>query len=136
MYKSILVPVALDDDGKTERALEVAETLAAPGASLTILHIIEAIPNFAKTYVPEDVMKKGREDAEKSVRAIADKAPLDAKGVLMSGHGGTSIVSYAEDHDIDCIVIGSHRPVLSDTIFGSTANHVVRHATMSVHVVR
>ena len=38
--------------------------------------------------------------------------------------------------DIECIVMGSHKPGFSDYLLGSTAARVVRHAPCAVHVYR
>ncbi len=56
--------------------------------------------------------------------------------MLVKGHSARTIIDYANEHDIDCIVIGSHKPGLSDYFLGSTASRVVRHAPCAVHVQR
>ena len=62
---------------------------------------------------------------------------------LVQDYGGNpnnpmrfSIIDFATSSGIDCIVIGSHRPGLSDYFLGSTASRVVRHAPCAVHVFR
>ncbi len=55
---------------------------------------------------------------------------------VVSGHAGHTIVDWASHHDIDCIVVASHRPGLQDYFLGSTAARVVRHAPCAVHVHR
>ncbi len=52
--------------------------------------------------------------------------------VPMALDHGVSAVAHA----VDCIVIGSHKPGLSDYLLGSTAARVVRHAPCAVHVYR
>jgi nucleotide-binding universal stress UspA family protein len=55
----------------------------------------------------------------------------------ISGDPASAIVSYAEEHDIDQIVIGSHgRDGISRLLMGSVAETVVRRAPTSVTVVR
>lgn len=49
---------------------------------------------------------------------------------------GRVITEYANKSDIDCVVIGSHKPGLRDYFLGSTAARVVRHAKCAVHVLR
>ncbi len=60
----------------------------------------------------------------------------NGSGVLVEGHSGTTILEWAEANGVDCIVVASHRPGLTDYLLGSTAGRVVRHAACSVHVVR
>ena len=50
-----------------------------------------------------------------------------------SYHG---ILEYADDNEIDLIIINSHRPGLQDYLLGSTAAKVVRHAKCAVLVER
>jgi nucleotide-binding universal stress UspA family protein len=55
---------------------------------------------------------------------------------VVDGHSGRTIVDYAAENDIDCIVIASHRPGMQNLLLGSTATQVVRHAKCAVHVLR
>ena len=68
------------------------------------------------------------------------RAVVEAQGnvamLSQSGALGLAIIDYANDHDIDCIVIGSHKPGLRDFLLGSTAARVTRHAPCAVHVLR
>ena len=63
----------------------------------------------------------------------------DAQGVealTISGHSGRTILDHASETEADLIVIASHRPGMQTLLLGSTATHVVRHATCAVHVLR
>ena len=46
------------------------------------------------------------------------------------------LLQEATDWNADLIVVGSHRPVMSDYLLGSNAKTIVRHAQCSVLVVR
>ena len=59
-----------------------------------------------------------------------------AKGLVVEGHSGRTILDFAEDNGIDLIVVASHRPGMGDMLLGSTATQVVRHANCAVHVLR
>ncbi len=135
MYSNILVPIALEHDRDTAGAFEVARRLLADGGEITALHILEAIPTYATTYLPEDQLKNRTSDAKTML--VAELGGVkDVKPVVMTGHSGRSIVEYADKYDIDCIIIASHRPGLQDYLLGSTAARVVRHANCPVHVIR
>ncbi len=135
MYKNILVPVLFDEGHDTQASYLATRALADEGAKFTVLHVMEAIPAYAATQIPDDVMATSRKMIEKSLRQSAAALP-GASAVLISGHAGRVIVDYAKEHDIDCIVMASHRPGLEDYFLGSTAGRVVRHAKCSVHVIR
>ena len=63
-------------------------------------------------------------------------ALANARVVVIDGPTGRSITNWADETGVDCIVIPSHRPVMSDILLGSTAAWVVRHAHCAVHVIR
>ena len=135
MYKNILVPVAFDHDRDTSEALNIAHTLAAAGAKITALHVMDEVPSYVAQYLPEGRLEDNR--AELEARLKADVGGLKkVKAVVISGHPGHSINEYAKDNGVDCIVVASHRPGIQDFFLGSTAARVVRHAPCSVHVSR
>ncbi len=135
MYANILVPVALDHDRDVSRAFAVARKLAGDGAAITALTVLEALPAYILAELPEDQQQLGKDGA---LRDLTEMLGADAgvRAQVVTGHSARSILDYAENHDIDCIVIASHRPGLQDYLLGSTAGRVVRHARCSVHVVR
>lgn len=135
MYKKILVPVLFDNEHDTSGAYDVARALAEDGAEFHIIHVMETIPAYATVQIPEELMKKTKEEAARSLIESAKAFP-NAKTHLVGGHAGRTIVDYATEYGIDCIVIASHKPGLEDFFLGSTASRVVRHAKCSVHVIR
>ncbi len=135
MYKNILVPVLLDEEHDAGASFEVARALAADGAQYTVMHVMETIPSYVASQIPEEVVTRSHGETEKALAETAAGLP-GAKACLESGHPGRFIVDYAKDHDIDCIIIASHRPGIEDYFLGSTAARVVRHAQCAVHVLR
>ncbi|WP_299629564.1 universal stress protein [uncultured Tateyamaria sp.] len=134
MYSNILVPMALDHD-ISPQTLAVARALGAPGATITALHVHEEMQGSARAYVEQSAVQAGVDRAQ---ALLADKvAGLEGvTPVLVQGHSARAIIDYAAAHGIDCIVVGSHKPGLSDYFLGSTAARVVRHAGCAVHVHR
>ena len=126
--------MALDHD-VSPQTLSVARTLAGEHGKITAIHIHEALQGSVAAYLTEDAVREAQQNAEVKLRAKTS----DLTGVtteLVVGHAYRSIIDYAEANDIDCIVIGSHKPGLSDYLLGSTAARVVRHAPCAVHVCR
>ena len=135
MYKNILVPIALDHERDNNPTLYLAQKLLDKGGKITALHVLEHIDGYAEVYLSNDQLENRRTQAEADlVTEIADQKGV--KPVLIAGQSGHSIVEYAKSHDVDCIIIASHRPGLQDYFLGSTAARVVRHANCAVHVVR
>ena len=55
---------------------------------------------------------------------------------VMIGHPTNTILHWADNNEVDCIVVTSHRPGFTDLLLGSTASRLVRHATCPVMVLR
>ncbi|MEP2705072.1 MAG: universal stress protein [Roseibium sp.] len=135
MYKNILIPVLFDEQHDTQASYLVARSLANEDTKITVMHVIEEIPDFVINQLPSELLANSRHEAEKALEKSAAALP-GATTKLLSGHAGRLIVDYAKDNGIDCIVLASHRPGFEDYFLGSTAGRVVRHANCSVHVVR
>ncbi len=135
MYSNILVPVAFDHDRNASESLDIAKALAADGATITALHVMEDVPAYIAQYLPEGQLEQNRVELETRLKEATGDAG-NVKTVVISGHPGHSIVEYAKEKAVDCIVIASHRPGFQDWLLGSTAARVVRHAHCSVHVCR
>ncbi|WP_424984910.1 universal stress protein [Microbulbifer sp. S227A] len=135
MYQNILVPISFDAERDTSGPLKLARLLATPDAQITLLHVVEQIPGYAVTYMPVDYLKATREAIQSQLDDMAATLP-NARGVVIDGHSGRSILDWAGQHAPDLIIIASHRPGMQDLLLGSTAAQVVRHASCAVHVVR
>lgn len=135
MYKNILVPISFDEDRDSSRSIEIAKALESQGGKVTLLHVMEEVPGYAATYMPEGYLENSRKGLEEELGEIAAQIPGGVAKVI-SGHSGNSILDFAEDNANDLIIIASHRPGMQDYFLGSTAHHVVRHAKCAVHVVR
>ena len=135
MYSNILVPVSFDEGRDVSGAIEVAQALAADGAKITLLHVMEHIPAYAISYMPRDYLLESRKAIDKELADMVEDIPGGASEVI-EGHAGRTILDWAGEHDVDCIVIASHRPGMQDLLLGSTASMVVRHAACAVHVIR
>lgn len=134
MYKKILVPMALDH-GVSARTLEIAKSLADETGDIIALHVYEAPQGAAAAYLNDDTIKDGVAWA-KAQLAEKTKGLDRVTAKMVAGHTYRTIIDYATAHDVDCIVMGSHKPSFTDYLLGSTAASVVRHAPCAVHVYR
>lgn len=136
MYHKILIPLAMATPDDSLRPLAEGRALAAPGAAITVLHVIEDVPAQAAAYLPPQYL------AEMQAARLADLSARVAgiEGVtpeVAHGNAAATILERAEALGCDCVVIASHRPGgLRDWLIGSTAARVVRHAQCSVLVIR
>ena len=123
------------DHGISSHTLAVAQKLCAEGGSITALHVFEAMSGAVATYVDRDMIEEGFERAKAELTAKTQDLP-GVQPQIVKGHTYRTIIDFAAEHGVECIVIGSHKPGLSDYLLGSTAARVVRHAPCAVHVYR
>lgn len=135
MYHNILLPIVFDEGHDTQASFLVARALAAEDAVFTVLHVVEAIPAYAVTQLPPEVLAQTRAEIEENLASAARALP-GARTALISGHSGRTIVDFARENHSDCVIIASHKPGIENYLLGSTADRVVRHAPCSVHVIR
>ncbi len=134
MYEKVLVPMALNH-GISKDTLEIARALCAEGGQITALHVYEVPESSVGIYVGEETVRRGYQRA----REILEEKVAGLDGVsaaITRGQAYRAIIEHAVANGFDCIVIGSHKPGLSDYLIGSTAARVVRHAPCAVHVHR
>lgn len=140
--RRILVPIDFSETGRA--ALEAGADLASRfGAELHLLHVVEdsspavseialAYPVF-QSYVHEMVRKGEMQLRELSLPQALPSKPIHRK--VMIGAPIDKINDYAEEQDIDLIVIGTHgRTGPSHWLLGSVAERVVRSAPCPVLV--
>ena len=149
MSEHVLVP--LDGSPPSERAFEYALTL--PDARLTLLTVINPFdvdaerPGYqsplGKTGMPaysQEWYERFRDDARERQQGDVERAEaagVEAEGDVVFGLAARQIVRYAEENDVDHVVIGTHgRTDLSRLLLGSVAETVVRRAPVRVTVVR
>ena len=135
MYKNILVPISFDADRNAAAAIEAARVLADTDGSITLLHVIERIPDYVISYMPEDYLKESHRALATELAEMAKPVP-NASAIVISGHSGKTILEWADKNGVDCIVVAGHRPGMQDLLLGSTATQVVRHAKCAVLVIR
>ncbi|NJN06070.1 MAG: universal stress protein [Rhodobacteraceae bacterium] len=92
-----------------------------------------------RLHLPDDTESRLAEQTASGLDAfVSENVP---KGVTAVKHVETGsvyrcILEAAENIGADLIVMASHRPEMSDYLVGANASRVVRHARVSVLVVR
>ena len=113
-------------------------------ARLYLLHVIYDVASASGLYVPHvsfDQMYKDMEKgAQKELEKFGCEELRDLKNVeytVLRGIPYEVILKFAQEKNIDIIVIGTHgRKGLDRFLFGSTAEKVVRYAPCPVLTVR
>lgn len=142
MTRQVLVPV--DGSKLATRALEHAlETV--PDAAITTIHAIDPIESVYAVEggglpVAEEWYDKAQEradDIHEAAKELADEYDVEIDTVTEVGKPARTILEYADEHEIDQIIIGSHgRTGVERFLLGSVAENVMRRARVPVTVVR
>ena len=140
MFRTILVPVDLDEQEITRFALEKAAKLAEwSGAALRLVNVQRLLPENFRDFVPGDYDERQQKDAQSRLAALAARLPVPQErvsSVVRIGGVYPEVLAEAQAWGADLIVIGSHRPAMSTYLLGSNAKTIVRHAKCSVLVLR
>ena len=134
MYNHILLAAAPNHFGEYAKALSIARKLLEPEGKISILAVLEEIPSYVDQYLPPDLMKKNLSEVSDSLISKFRNSGVETH--VIAGRAASSIVDWSKANDVDCVVISSHRPGVSDYLLGSTASRVVRHSKCAVHVLR
>lgn len=134
--------VALDSSPRAAKVLASAIDFARRAGSRIRLFRAVALPAELPSNIwavpPAQLLEDFLSGARRDLEDMATKVPPELfDGVTVQvGVAWDAICAAAREHDVDCIVIGSHGYGFVDRIVGTTAAKVVNHADRSVLVVR
>lgn len=139
------------------RALEIARGFARQlSAKLVLIHVVPRVPvstsiqtgaigynapsglgGFNVTEYVKELKASARESLNGIIEKKLDKDVSVEGYVLHGGDEADEINSFAEDQNVDLIVLSTHgRTGLTRLVFGSVAEKVIRHANTPVLTVR
>lgn len=143
LYRKIMV--ATDGSEPVKNAVDTAvEITRLSGAKLYAVYVVTS-GGFTVGH-PRDVgweramrdylSAEGRE-ATAYVETAAKAADVEVESVLLEGSPAQEIVDFAEENDIDLIVMGTlGKTGIQRFLLGSVAQNVVRHSKKAVLVVK
>jgi nucleotide-binding universal stress UspA family protein len=140
MFRRIVLAVDLADETPAPKGLTQALELAqfAEG-ELRLVNVQPLLPSTFMEYVPADFDAAQEAHAREALERIAakiDQPKVRISTAVASGGVYHELLREAMEWKADLIVVGSHRPAMSDYLIGSNARTIVRHAQCSVLVVR
>lgn len=136
--RRILFPTDFSDPAREAQlyATALSEKFGAELHALNVVPeiILPATDSYTVWTLPEGGMKAQVEAAEKQLQSVM--AGSAAACVVTVGFPVEEIMKYANDHQIDLIVVGTHGHTgLSHLLLGSVAEKLVRLATCPVLTV-
>jgi len=145
MFRKILV--CLDGSSLAEQVLPYATEVAQRfGSRIVLLQVIHLPASFAAAAAQggEKILAEeaGRLAGEARAYLEGVAASLRGKGLeveaaALEGTPSEAIVTYAQENAVDLIAIGTHgRKSLGRLVFGSVADHVLKHSSIPVLTVK
>jgi nucleotide-binding universal stress UspA family protein len=138
------VLIATDGSENAEKAANFGVQIAElSGAKVYAVYVIDTTPYYSipldevwSKEVYEQLEKMGSEITS-DVENTAKTAGLEAESLVLKGDPAEKIVNFAEEQNVDMIVVGSHGiGGFERLVIGSVSEKVVRHAKVPVLVVR
>jgi nucleotide-binding universal stress UspA family protein len=139
----ILCPLDFSESSAT--AYEYAHSLSRHyKAKLFVLHVIEPLVSIYRGYISpvlvDEIYSRQESDARDQVRKLEDRymgEDVEPEVIVQLGLVADSILSIAEERNIDVVVMGTHgRRGLDRLTMGSVTERVLRRARCAVLAVR
>lgn len=138
-YRKILA--CTDFSGNADLAFELAVNICRrhPGASLTLLHVLqEPEAQFWKNYIydVDNVDEKARAEIDRRIEELyLPKIPdgMQFQTVFKVGNPAQTILEHARTEDFDLIVLG--RQGRGSIFFGNVASRIARYSKCPVLIV-
>ncbi|MFP4167258.1 MAG: universal stress protein [Desulfonatronovibrionaceae bacterium] len=112
-------------------------------ASVKVLYVAPSLSQYVGFHVPpasiENFVGEIVTGAEKSMESFVQEnfEGVQVDGDVVSGYAAEEILDYAENKEMDMIIMGTHgRKGIDRVLFGSVAEKVVKSARMPVLTIR
>ncbi len=141
-FKRILFCTDFSESADAAFDFALDATIRRPGTTLHLLHVVHEVDaQFWKSYLAEvdNVDEQARGTIEEKVsQTYLARVPTSVEAVveIRTGPDAATILEYAEEKQIDLIVIGRHgRSGMHKALFGNVAEKIVRKANCAVLVI-
>ncbi len=142
-YQNILV--AVDLSSESEVVLQKAQLIAGPNAEIHLVYVQEPMDNVYVGIVPQSAAFSGLGDLEaqlgeelkQKLTALGENMDVPSGNLhILNGSPAHEIHRFANENDVQLIVIGTHGQKGLQLLLGSTANAVLHGAGCDVLSVR
>ncbi len=140
-YRNIMI--ATDGSENSERAIyHGIEIAKLSGAAVYALYVVDTQSTISENWtagkeIIYEVMRNDGEKAVSIIKKIGEASGVEVKEVVLDGYPSNEIIEFAENNNIDLIVMGTlGKTGLERFLMGSVAEKVVRNSKVPVMVVR
>ena len=142
MKNQILIAVDLSESSELviKKGIELAIKMEASVILSSVVPMYVDYLQSQMSMVPtpwDEIYTAQKEAAIKELKLVQDKFPnIPIEIFVEVGNAKDVVIEKAKKEKVDYIVVGTHgRTGFSHVVMGSTAEYIVRHATMPVMVV-
>lgn len=139
------IAVAIDLSSESAAILQRAADVSAPDSEIHLIYVQEPMDSVYMGVVPYGPVFVGMDEVEENLRSelrekldgIGEKCnvPANARHFL-NGTPAREIHRFAEENDMDLIVLGTHGQKGVQLLLGATANSVLHGSSCDVLAVR
>lgn len=139
------IAVAIDLSSESTAILERARGVSDPDSEIHLIYVQEPMDSVYMGVVPYGPVFVGMDEVEENLRSEL-REKLDAIGEkygvaenarhFLSGTPAREIHRFAEENDMDLIVLGTHGQKGVQLLLGATANSVLHGSACDVLAVR
>jgi nucleotide-binding universal stress UspA family protein len=140
-YRNIVI--ATDGSENNKRAISHGIEIAKlSGATVHALYVVDtsafsSIPMDAGWEEMYEILKREGEKAVFEVKELGEASGVEVREVLLEGHPSNEIINFAENNNVDLIIMGTlGKTGLDRFLMGSVAEKVIRGSKVPVLVVR
>lgn len=141
VYRNIVI--ATDGSENSQRAISCGVEIAKlSGATVHALYVVDTPSIISETWtagkemVHEMIIREGKKVLSK-VKKIIEDSGVEVKEVLLEGYPSEEIINFAENNNMDLILMGTlGKTGLERFLVGSVAENVVRNSKVPVMVIR
>ena len=141
LYRRILI--ATDGSEPNKKAVTYGIELARlSGAKVNVAYVVDtaafaSVPMDAGWEMMYELLQKEGNEAIQQIVDDAKASGIDIEGSLLEGHPSHEIIEFAQNNEIDVIVLGTlGKGGLDRFLLGSVAEKVTRNSKVPVLVVR
>jgi nucleotide-binding universal stress UspA family protein len=141
LYQRILI--ATDGSEPNKKAVTYGIELARlSGAKVNVAYVVDtaafaSVPMDAGWEMMYELLQKEGNEAIQQIVDDAKASGIDIEGSLLEGHPSHEIIEFAQNNEIDVIVLGTlGKGGLDRFLLGSVAEKVTRNSKVPVLVVR
>lgn len=110
-----------------------------PNEEIRLLRVVEAADSStgAALNLAQGLFEDRETSATADIEELVEQLDADVRTAVVTGDPAGKIVDYANEHEVDLIVVGNHgRTGATRVLLGSVAEAVSRRAAVPVTIVR